>query len=47
MNLSREVTMIVLEKLIKDFSESTDKNYKIKKLAEIMCFQFHLKGFEK
>lgn len=45
MNLSCEVTMIILEKLIKDFENSVDKD--IRKLAEIKCFQHHLKGFKK
>jgi hypothetical protein len=47
MNLSKEVTMLVLEKLIKDYGNSTDKFSRTKIYLEILCFQNHLKGFEK
>jgi hypothetical protein len=45
MNLSKEVTMIILEKLIKDFENSVDKN--IRDEALIKVFQFHLRSFDK
>jgi len=44
MNLSKWATMLILEKLIKDFEDSTDKD--IRKEAEIKAFQFHLRSFE-
>lgn len=47
MNFSKETTMLILEKLIKNFENSTDKNNRTRIYAEIKCFQFHLKGFEK
>lgn len=44
MNCSKKVTMLILEKLIKVFEESADKD--IRKEAEIKCFQFHLRSFK-
>jgi len=47
MNLSKETTMMVLEHLIRIFNETKDEYNLLILEAEIKCFQFHLKGFEK
>lgn len=45
MNLSKKVTMMVLEKLINDFNNTKSNKFKLKIEAEIKCFQHHLKKF--
>lgn len=48
MNLSKEVTMIILECLIHDFNyyeNINDENQCIRIEAEIKCHQMHLKTF--
>ena len=49
MNLSKEITMRLLEMYINKINDLEGKNEKLclKIEAEILCLQKHLKGFEK
>lgn len=45
MNLSKETTMIILEALIENYEKWPNQDLRLELLAEIMCFQKHLKTF--